>query len=1081
MKNRQVRLRLSFYTIRAGRVARLSERLQNSLFGCIPPDSPIGKRLAECNFSYLNVRVYEHPSAGWIPWELLKHPNCERPLAIVATSFSWTTKREILISGNSPHVQGLRVLMVICRPHRNRDASLRSIANHILRAVSLSSEPKIQLDVLRPPTLASLETRLKEARDEGNPYDAVHFDGHCTWGESPFDPNSKRGLLHFENTRGELQKISGRIIGKILNRARVSWFLMNACRSGYVDPSHTPEMMTQDSSAKFSSVADEIHDAGIPGVLGMRYDLYVVTGAKFFGDLYSCLAGGFDLSGAVSASRARTTELQGKIDWTGLEWLVPYVIETNCSFSTKPRRIEWINIEANKALPRHASVFEGCPEAPPNDDQRQFFGRDNAFHKLEHAASGSTLTEITGCSGIGKSELALEFASWWALTSTPPSPSIYLYANKWSDLDSFVCEVNRISKRTRSSSTSKNRLIVIENGTVILDQPGEYWPSRDSKRFLSWTQEWAANFGPVFLTGRVASGQSNITRIPLEGLEWDALYEMSTTLCFPIDSAGGKGLLYWSNGIPEVVNLLPKLCKNLDLNDIGLFQDFLLEAMGGIFNPPDLGLDLSNDTGINFFPSDNLDGISLIIAGMLFQGHLFLNDWNIFCDLCKKKGLDFTGENEPIESLQREMKLAERQGLASPTVHGYFLHPLTPFSFGPLYSQALTLISKGDRKALNKAVIVLLSSYVIAIQAAITLKGSLPGWREAIPHASQTQNLWHSAQLGIQGQAWGNTLPLLHHLREALILNGREEEWEYTLAEVERMIKESPPSNEQLGYERLDIQLLRLRAAEAQRKGQIELNDQLESIRLAAAMADDFQLVFGDEQDDAKTLEIGNIRKAGALLKHGEIADSLKLPECLDFYFEALALSENSPSRQLNIILNIARAHLNIPALFDLHEYEKYSRIAVDLAESNSFLGQEALTRAKRSLGNALAELIQRGMLSGTDSAREAKACLEFSVNSPASSNETQAIAENGLGMLAAAEGVFNDAASHFIRAASLFEKMNDPAGTASSQTNAALSYARLKRKKESIELVRLAKQSLAGNPSESGQLESIWAAIERQ
>src|SRR5439155_17910224 len=76
----------------------------------------------------------------------------------------------------------VRVLLVISRPGVS-DVPYRSVAHHLTRLMG-DSGGSLQLDVLRPPTFAHLARTLRAAKDHGNPYQVVHFDGHGVWGDA---------------------------------------------------------------------------------------------------------------------------------------------------------------------------------------------------------------------------------------------------------------------------------------------------------------------------------------------------------------------------------------------------------------------------------------------------------------------------------------------------------------------------------------------------------------------------------------------------------------------------------------------------------------------------------------------------------------------------------------------------------------------------------------------------------------------------------------------------------------------------------------------------------------------------------
>ena len=79
------------------------------------------------------------------------------------------------------------------------------------------------------------------------------------------------------------------------------------------------------------SLAQEVVDQGIPGVLGMRYSVFVVTAAQYIGQLYAALGKGRPFGEA--AGEARKYLASNPERWVGLQprplqdWFVPVVYE----------------------------------------------------------------------------------------------------------------------------------------------------------------------------------------------------------------------------------------------------------------------------------------------------------------------------------------------------------------------------------------------------------------------------------------------------------------------------------------------------------------------------------------------------------------------------------------------------------------------------------------------------------------------------------------------------------------------------------------------------------------------------------
>ena len=142
--------------------------------------------------AYLQVRdsgstelVLSSHSAGFfaLPWELLKDPDRAEPLALSLATFDRTFGSSAAAVDNAGSGDALRVLMVIARPQGVADVGYQMIARRLLARLD-AVRGRVELDVLRPPTLEALQTRLHQAATEKRPYQVVHFDGHGTFASS---------------------------------------------------------------------------------------------------------------------------------------------------------------------------------------------------------------------------------------------------------------------------------------------------------------------------------------------------------------------------------------------------------------------------------------------------------------------------------------------------------------------------------------------------------------------------------------------------------------------------------------------------------------------------------------------------------------------------------------------------------------------------------------------------------------------------------------------------------------------------------------------------------------------------------
>src|ERR1035438_639143 len=115
--------------------------------------------------------------AAALPWELLRDPDADVPLALRARAFVRSTHGSVQRPKLTQSAGGpIRVLLVICRPRGRDDVPFRSVARRMLEG--LRGSDAVRLTVLRPPTFERLAHVLREAQAAGEPYHLVHFDGH---------------------------------------------------------------------------------------------------------------------------------------------------------------------------------------------------------------------------------------------------------------------------------------------------------------------------------------------------------------------------------------------------------------------------------------------------------------------------------------------------------------------------------------------------------------------------------------------------------------------------------------------------------------------------------------------------------------------------------------------------------------------------------------------------------------------------------------------------------------------------------------------------------------------------------------
>ena len=398
-----------------------------------------------------------------IPWELIRDPKTNVPLALYSPSFLRThpqpAKRPSLPAISSTPV---RILLVICRPGGSVDVPFRSVAMHILKVVDETTSEIFQLDVLRPPTFEQLANVLRSAQNRGEPYHLVHFDGHgvflnleriftyqgnvaneesldlpevlVNFNPSKYSPriiypgtirSGNRGYLIFENPQSahNLRLVDGSELATLLVETGVPILVLNACRSAHSDPPPAPDDVNYaDPHTKvraFGSLAQEVMDAGVAGVVAMRYNLYVSTATQFISHFYSALAQGMTFGEATSVGRKHLHDQPLRQIAYGpialQDWPVPIAYEAAplVLFPESKKSLKLlISTQENQQYVRGTQPNTSLPRRP----DAGFWGRDETLLALDRLFDIQSIVLLHAYAGSGKTSTAVEFGRWYALT-----------------------------------------------------------------------------------------------------------------------------------------------------------------------------------------------------------------------------------------------------------------------------------------------------------------------------------------------------------------------------------------------------------------------------------------------------------------------------------------------------------------------------------------------------------------------------------------------------------------------------------------------------------------------------------------
>ncbi len=379
--------------------------------------------------------------ANALPWELLRDPKTDTPIALRAKAFIRSYTRAAQKADQAQQGDKVRILLVICRPRGDRDVPFRSVASKLIKGLDEKVRETFKLDVLRPPTFEQLSRVLHEAKSRGEPYQIVHFDGHGAYLQSDegvlqqilaqlgalvfTTPRAgTHGYLLFENSKaeGNAELVDGPSLGKLLADTDLPVLVLNACRSAHANIQEKPESVEDVHSQvrAFGSLAQEVMDAGVAGVVAMRYNVYVVTAAQFVADLYAALASGQTLGEAASMGRKQlAAQPLREIAFEPRplqDWSVPVVYEA-APISLFPRPEGADGVGADGRPPLRIDISE---TSKPADDLPRpevgFYGRDETLLALDRAFDKHQVVLLHAYAGSGKTMTAAEFARWYQQT-----------------------------------------------------------------------------------------------------------------------------------------------------------------------------------------------------------------------------------------------------------------------------------------------------------------------------------------------------------------------------------------------------------------------------------------------------------------------------------------------------------------------------------------------------------------------------------------------------------------------------------------------------------------------------------------
>jgi tetratricopeptide (TPR) repeat protein len=1072
------------------------------------------------------VEVDGGVEAGAVPWELLRDPVTDGVLALRAGAFV----RTLPGAGPPPPVPeatgGLRVLLVICRPGGRLDVPFRSVASHLVR-LSRGAREAFDLDVLRPPSFAALARVLGEARERGEPYHVVHFDGHGAWldaeqataaeagGEfanknvfslvSPPRPGS-HGYLVFEDpgVGGGRQLVDGPALGQLLAGAGVPVLVLNACRSAHAGLVTAPQEAGADQDAHrrvraYGSLAQEVMDAGVAGVVAMAYNVYVVTAAVFIAEVYAGLLAGRALGVAVAAARAQLAANPVRV--VGLEprplqdWVVPVVYEAapltlHAKTDTAELRIDLSQAEAGQ---ERAGLEGGLPAGP----DAGFYGRDESLLALDRAFDDASVVLLHAWAGAGKTTTALEFARWYALTGGTSAVLFTSFEHHLTLARLLDQAGNRFAPALEHAGVQWATLDDTHRRDIVLQVLGQVpvlwvwdniepvagfpagtpsaWTPGEQDELRAFLRQLAQDTQcKVLLTSR-RDEQGWLGDLParvalpampmLERLELAraiAAHQDGGTRAFQ-QVQDWRPLLEFTQGNPLTITILVRQALRQRYTTPAQIRDFVGQLRDGAADVTDdkaQGRSASLAASLNYGLEDAFTEQEREILALLalFQGFTDIDA------LCAMGNPAMRGGPVPaVAGLDRDTGIAlldkaAETGLLTAYGGGYYaVHPAIPWHLHNLFEQHH---GPPDSPTATQA----LYAWAQAISELGNYYHDLygQGHAEVIGVLSMEEANLVAARRHALSHGWYDLIGPMQGLRNLYGHTGRTVEWRRLVDELIPTLT-NPDGGPRPGLEEEWSILTEYRVSFAQAAREWTTARQLLDARIAwsreqAAAALD---VPPDQLSDLQRNQIRSL--VAALHELGEILREQEDPSCVHPYQETAELSQRIGAHQEEgaAAFNLGHAYKNIPALRDLDQAEDWYRRAGELFGAHDTLGQAIIKgqlggvayqrfREARNAGASDEELL-RYLNAAADGFHQQLSLI------PGDAVNEHAVAHNWLGIIYGDAGDANRALGHYQKAIHYRERQDNTYGAGLARYNAATTLGQAGRRHDALLYARAA------------------------
>lgn len=1037
--------------------------------------------------------ITEIREATSIPWELLRDPRTDEPLALNARTFIRAPINPVRRRSSPSKREGekIRILLVICRPKAAEDVPFRSVASRIVKSLSEEAHEIVQLDVLRPPTFEQLGKTLRQAKAKGEPYHVVHFDGHGV-----YDHTNKRGYVIFENPgiRSNFQYVDGGELGNLLFNNDVTTLVLNACQSAMAEAPTTPLSASESDEVgeqvrAFGSLAQEVMDKGVAGIVAMRYILYVETAKRFVADLYAALAQGQSLGEAVTFGRKQlATNPQREIAYKPInlqDWCVPIVYESS-TIELFPRRTSASppRITTEKEMTQRGTEIG----LPPRLDIG-FFGRDETLLALDRAFDTQSIVLLHAFAGSGKTTTAVEFARWYALTGGVQGPIFFssfehrkTLANALNETigrafndaleQSGVHWLTLTDDQRRTVALQVMRQVPIlwiwDNVEPIAGFPAgtkSAWNESEQKELREFLQAARETKAKFLLTSR-RDEQKWLgylpRRIVVPPMPMQERVQLARALAEKFghritDVEDWRPLLQFTQGNPLTITVLVGQALRGGLRtklEIEKFVERLRKGEAAFADEASEGRSKSLGASLNYgfenaFTETERKQLALL---HFFQGFVEAEILRVMgdtrSDWCLPVLRGITRE-AIIILLDRAVEI----GLL--TAHGnghYSIHPALPWYFKSLFEQYCPI---ENQKLTNTCGFVQALGELGNYYAAQYEHGN----RDVIDVlGAEEANLLHARQLARKNKWWGAIINTMQGLRPLYSQTGQRAEWTRLVHEIVPdfidPVTDGPLSGREEEWDLVMEYRIRLEY-EARHWEEVE---RLAKIHVDVHRQRAFSVLM-IRPSLLNTVQVKIIRELAMSVEHlGHILRGQSKPECKKMYEEAISLYQHIDDHSAEAVaaFNLGHTYKDIPALRNLAQAKRWYRRSLTLHDE-----RDRLERGKChcQLGQVAYEQFNEALSANRSEAelkRHLNDSLQFCQQAldllPPNAVDDLAVTHNSLGVIYKNAGELDNALLHYSEAIRCDELAGNLYAAAQDRFNVAIALAQAGRLKDAWE-----------------------------